>query len=438
MPDNPNPTFYALTISRQHVARVEKKIQSYLGEEKGGILKPIQLNKYVIVRSALKAMRPKHDSVPAMLDFLRKLPNVIQVQPLTGKQLRDQYAAGLLDPDDPEADADLPDDGIPQHLIFVKAKAAWDFLEEQGRADALTEIEVAHLDTGITRHPVFGRWKDGRTATIRPDLGINYIDRGGAPFDPVATNYAGQRGHGTKTASVLAGMAPRALYGMARGVTLIPYRVTNTSVIDTFADTPIDRALDHAWSANGCRVASVSLGDPCSPSPRTARAIEEAYRRGMIVVAAAGNVTAEVTFPGSHPCTVTAGGVNLDSTPWAGGSRGAMVDLCAPASSILRAETVVFDLKDKYAYGHQGDGTSYATALVAGAAALWLARWGADALDAKYGGWRTVEAFRAAVKGAARKPQGWNSNKFGAGILDAEALLRAGLPDPATLKPRLA
>jgi hypothetical protein len=235
MPDNPNPTFYALTISRQHVARVEKKIQSYLGEEKGGILKPIQLHKYVIVRSALKAMRPKHDSVPAMLDFLRKLPNVIQVQPLTGKQLRDQYAAGLLDPDDPEADIDLPDDGIPEHLTFVKAKAAWDFLAEQGREDALSEIEVAHLDTGVTRHPVFGRWKDGRTATIRPDLGINYIG-GGAPFDPVATNYAGQRGHGTKTASVLAGTAPRALFGMARGVTLFPI-VSRTRASSTRSPT---------------------------------------------------------------------------------------------------------------------------------------------------------------------------------------------------------
>lgn len=434
-----NPSFWVLTMPRGAVPKAEKKIVAFLKGESGGILKAISRDKYVLARPAQQAMRARYDTHFLMRDFLKGLPGVIWVTSFTGDQVKKVYEIGMLDPDDGIATDLFPAGGIAEHLTFVKAPAAWELLRKKsGWAKDLADVWVAHLDTGVTKHPVFGTWKNGTTATVRPDLGINYIE-GGPPFDPVHINYAGQRGHGTRTLSTLAGTNKKTLLGMAHGATFVPYRVTNTSVIDTFSATPLNKALDHAWSANGCRVASISLGDPCNPSPTNTLAIYDAYANGMIVVAAAGNVTSEVTFPGSHPCTITAGGVNLDGTPWAGGSRGSRVDLCAPANTIFRAETVALNpKKPDHVYGKQGDGTSYATTLIAGAAALWLARWTIKHLEATYPKpWMIVEAFRSVVRSSAEVPTGWDSSRFGAGILNAHALLQTSLPDPAQLRSRL-
>ncbi|MDZ4869834.1 MAG: S8/S53 family peptidase [Alphaproteobacteria bacterium] len=432
-----NPSFYVLTIARSNVPKVEKAIQRFMNGESGGTLKPLTTVKYVMARPALQAMRVKYDTPLLMRAFLRNIPGVIMVQQMDGMQVKQMYEVGLLDPDDPDAQISFPPGGVAEHLSLVNAPGAWTFLAKQARAQPLSEICVAHLDTGVTRHPVFGKWTNGTSAGVRPELGLNLLG-GGPPFDPVTVNYAGQRGHGTRTMSTMAGANKKTLLGMAHGATFVPYRVTNTSVIDTFSATPLDRALEHAWLANGCRVASISLGDPCNPSKSNAAAMVAAYQRGMIVVAAAGNVTSEVTFPGSHPCTITAGGVNLDRSPWAGGSRGIMVDVCAPANGIFRAETVSVDIKEKYGYGKQGDGTSYATTLVAGAAALWLARWSLAHLERTYPEpWMIVEAFRWCARASAFPPAGWDTNKFGAGILDAHALLQTSLPSAGQLRSRL-
>ena len=75
----------------------------------------------------------------------------------------------------------------------------------------------------------------------------------------------------------------------------------------------------------------------------------------------------------------------------------------------------------------------YATALVAGAAALWLARHG-NAIETRYPEpWQRVEAFRTLVRETARLPDGWIANGgFGTGVLDASRLLLADLPAPAS------
>ena len=68
---------------------------------------------------------------------------------------------------------------------------------------------------------------------------------------------------------------------------------------------------------------------------------------------------------------------------------------------------------------------------------LWLARHAGD-LDAAYGTerWARVEAFRQLVADTALVPPGWPTGSYGAGVVQAGALLRAALPKLGSLKRR--
>ena len=66
-------------------------------------------------------------------------------------------------------------------------------------------------------------------------------------------------------------------------------------------------------------------------------------------------------------------------------------------------------------------------ATLAGIAALWLAHHGPAAIKQRYGG-TTQEVFRLLVTLTCRTPPGWDGSRYGAGIVDAKALLEAALP----------
>ncbi len=188
----------------------------------------------------------------------------------------------------------------------------------------------------------------------------------------------------------------------------------------------------------GCEVANISLGCPCRPGRENGKAVDDAYCRGMIVVAAAGNVTSQVTYPGKHARTIAVGGVTKQDdrspwTPWCGGSRGSRVDFCAPADRIIRADRVLKcdgTWSDEFEE-EKGDGTSYAAALISGIACLWIARWGNKLSN--YKGWQRVEAFRKVLGDTCHVPTGWDHTQFGRGIVDAGKALKASLPNPDDL-----
>jgi hypothetical protein len=73
-------------------------------------------------------------------------------------------------------------------------------------------------------------------------------------------------------------------------------------------------------------------------------------------------------------------------------------------------------------------GTSYAVAHLAGIAALWLGHHGRDPLIAKYGNAKLQDAFEAVLRSAVTTPAGWDTSKWGAGIVDAVKVLEADLP----------
>ena len=258
------------------------------------------------------------------------------------------------------------------HIEKVKACDARNEFSVTGEG-----VRVAHLDTGYTKHPelVIG-------TSVRADLGHNFYEDKEDPLEPLKTI---DEGHGTATASVLVGLPgkqhqeadPAFVEGVAPGAELVPIRVDEDvwwTDVNPAKDVPgILHALKHE-----CLVLSMSRSGSDYASLQDA--IRLAASRGTIVVAAAGNCKpwCRIFSPANYPEVVCAAGSTFDMTPWEGSSRGPAVTIAAPAWSVYRARTVkknnayAFDVARSY-------GTSYATPIVAGAAALWVQRHGGAA-----------------------------------------------------------
>ncbi|MBI2203425.1 MAG: hypothetical protein HYU41_06195 [Candidatus Rokubacteria bacterium] len=106
---------------------------------------------------------------------------------------------------------------------------------------------------------------------------------------------------------------------------------------------------------------------------------------------------------------------------------------------VPRTRTLIVDGYDWHLVASRlvdGDGTSFATPQVAGTAALWLAKHRNALGDTYPERWMRVAAFLKLLKETARTPEGgWDTRKYGAGLLNAFAILDADLPEADTLAP---
>jgi len=370
------------------------------------------------------------------------------------------------------------------NLRMVGAAAARRLLPQHpdGTLDWGT-IRVGHLDTGYTRHPIFGDWA-GDASWLAVDAGWNTIDDTADAADPL--DYEGNPGHGTRTLSVICGDARRldpddvTTIGIAPGLPVVPFRCVNSVVLSRERHRrAVAVAIDRAVAA-GCGVISISLGMPFFPAGKSGGmgdAVDRAYMRGVIIVAAGGQVIDSVTYPGKYNRTIGCGGVTWQRRIWQDYRAGKeLIDVWAPAEGVRVADRFVgLDAKalppvegddpGSFSPGTEADetddgdsgssstisgssssrgklakssGTSYATAHVAAAAAMWLRRRG-DALAERYEQpWQRVEAFRTLLKHrtAARVQGPLLPN--GSRLLTIHRLLEAPLPAAASLRPAAA
>ncbi len=329
------------------------------------------------------------------------------------------------------------------NLKMVKAREAYEMLrlarpDPDGEVD-WGEVEVAHIDTGYTRHSVFGPWQGDRSGVLLPEDGLNLIESGQLPLDPL--DYAGQPGHGTRTCSVLCGNLAGRFSGVAPGLPTIPYRAIERVVIKKKkARKRIAKAIRHAVDDNGAEVISMSLGFPFLSlfgTRHLGEAVDHAYERGVIVVAAGGQIVDVVTYPGKFWRSIGVGGVKPNGEVWFKYQETMArewIDIWAPSDDVIRANTVLENGQPVEAPFETGDGTSYGTVHVAAAAGMWLAFHG-DELDNRYPEpWQRIEAFRTLIQKTSQKVRGsyWPDKKKG--ILDIEALLKAPLPAANKLK----
>jgi serine protease len=292
-------------------------------------------------------------------------------------------------------------------LDRLRVPQAWAFSKAQGRPAQGVGVVIAQPDTGVVTHR--------ELAGVTRVGGYDVLGRDPDPTDPlIGLN----PGHGTATASVVVSPVGLRVGGSAPAASHMPIRAI-TSVVLT-SQVAVAEAIGHAVD-HGAHVITMSLGGV--PAAVLQRAVRRAVAADVIVMAAAGNCVRQVVWPARYDECIAVAGTNSRDRMWKGTCRGPAVDISAPAQNVLKANAA-----GGTAVG-QGQGTSFAVALTAGVAALWLAHHGrADLVAAARARGETLQdMFRRLVRATARRPTGWDTFQLGAGIVDARALLAADL-----------
>jgi hypothetical protein len=298
-------------------------------------------------------------------------------------------------------------------LQNMRVPEAWNRSPARGAG-----IAVAHPDTGVTKDPEL---QPGLDLTRQRDL----LDNDNDATDPLTKRWwwRDNPGHGTGTASVVMSREAGSVTGTAPAADLVPLRAIHSVVL--VYDGDVARAVEYARQ-QGCHVITMSLGG-VGFSGALRAAIDAAIDDGLLVLAAAGNQVGFVVSPANYDEVMAVAATNIQDKPWVGSSHGPKVDVSAPGESVHAAHAKNGPNGPEYSV-YPSAGTSYAVAQTAGVAALWLAHHGRDNLIAQYGKANLQAVFADLVRTTARRPAGWDSAEYGAGIVNADALLAQALP----------
>jgi subtilisin family serine protease len=200
---------------------------------------------------------------------------------------------------------------------------------------------------------------DSRVDATHPDLDGAVA----ANFD-AATDDGGPHPHGTGMAGAIAGR--RTVLGVAPRVELLTVRAFAASSGKAESTTfNIIKGLDWA-AAKGARIVNMSFAGP--PDPRMRDALTRATRKGMILIAAAGNAGAKSPplYPAADPNVIAVTATDIDDGLYSGANRGPHIAIAAPGVDVL------VPAPDG---GYQfTTGTSVAAAEVSGVVALLIER----------------------------------------------------------------
>ncbi|WP_373634862.1 S8 family serine peptidase [Yoonia sp. SS1-5] len=295
---------------------------------------------------------------------------------------------------------------------------------------------VAVIDTGHSTH------QELNGAIVQTGQ-RNLVEGGTDAHDRFNDGMMMNPGHGTLVCSVVGSRGDvdtrgnvannGAVVGSAPAAEVLPIRAIKSVV--NFRQSTIPAAIAHAIN-QGADVIAMALGGPTRVAS-TERALRQAVEHGLVIVCAAGNCWPKVVFPAAYAaeglCTAVAA-LTQSKHPWAKSGQGPQVTIAAPGENVWGASKNKASDPDNGVRASQG--TTLATSLTAGVAALWVAHHGGRAaLQAKArAAGTTVQAmFVASVTHDITKPGVWRGSKtLGAGMIDAEKTLAAPLPGQAT------
>ncbi|HEV7524150.1 MAG TPA: S8 family peptidase [Acidimicrobiia bacterium] len=262
-------------------------------------------------------------------------------------------------------------------------------------------VTVAVIDTGVdAAHQDLG-------SVVLP--GIDYVDPGrDGRYDP--------DGHGTHVAGIIAAKVDNGLgiAGAAPGVRILPVRVldANGSGVSSNVVAGIIWASDH-----GARVISMSLGG--GPSPGMQIAMQYALKKGVVVLAAAGNSGASgnaAVYPAAYPEAIAVGAFDENLRRASFSNTGSYVDVLAPGTNILSTWS---SSSSSYAVA---SGTSMATPYASAEAALIIAENRS----------LSPAAVTSILESTARDAgPGGVDPEYGHGLINPGAAVLAAIPRPA-------
>lgn len=217
-------------------------------------------------------------------------------------------------------------------------------------------VVVAVIDTGIdASHPLL-------LGHVAPG-GYDFVDNDANPSD-LGNGIDDDRdgvidegvGHGTFVSSLILAVAPSAR--------ILPLRALNSDNGGTASSVGL--AIGYAVS-HGAKVINLSAGVAVELN-FIKQAVANARRAGVIVVASAGNrQIPTVDFPANQGDALAVGAVGSTDVKAPFSSYGQALDLVAPGLDLVGAHPLPFARTARWS------GTSFSTALVAGAAALFMA-----------------------------------------------------------------
>jgi subtilisin family serine protease len=227
------------------------------------------------------------------------------------------------------------------HLALIRTREAW----EQTRGAG---VVIAVVDTGV----------DCTLGELAPQCltGFDFVNEDDDASD--------DHGHGTDVASLAAAVARNGQggAGVAPEARVLPVKVMGANGYGSYAAI----AAGVVWAVDrGARVVNLSLGGYYDSATLRA-AVAYAVDRGAVVLAAAGNDdVAMPTYPSAYPGVIGVAATDRTDAHWQPSNHGDFVDVSAPGAGVATTTRTGWGT---------ATGTSEATPIVAGIAALVLSQ----------------------------------------------------------------
>ncbi|MFU8803069.1 MAG: S8 family peptidase [Bradymonadaceae bacterium] len=216
----------------------------------------------------------------------------------------------------------VPDDPLYQfqwNFKQVNAEQAW-------KVSTGRDVVVAVIDTGVTVADDASRGiKVGKDLKgIKTVKGYDFVDKTDFVYDG--------HGHGTHVAGTIAQATNNGygVAGLAFDSKIMPLRVLNSRGFGNVAD--IADAVRFA-ADNGANVINMSLGGPL-PSLVLKRAMDHAHKKGVTIVAAAGNGgKRSPSYPAAYDHVIAVAATQYDQRTTFYSQWGSYVDIAAPGGN---------------------------------------------------------------------------------------------------------
>lgn len=262
-----------------------------------------------------------------------------------------------------------------------------------GKADAdVDAVEAWNVTTGgSTKVAVL----DSGVATDNPDINPKVVAR--ANFSSASTN-EDNYGHGTHVAGIVAATANNTIgvAGVCPGCTILAGKVLNDSGVGS--TSTVANGINWAVS-NGAKVINMSLGVRATHTLE--KAVNNAWNKGAVLVAAAGNGGNQTQiYPGAYPNVIAEAATDNTDAKASFSTYGASwVDIAAPGVNVYSTfpNHDFYLMRNGRSWGYDvGNGTSMSSPIVAATAAL---IWSKDAVAANTAVRAKVESTADPISG---------------------------------------